>query len=220
MRRPRAAFVAFTFAFAGLTSLTVALGCGSSGLLQGDDYTPDGSMLQAAPTDRDALADGGCGDDCDAGDASAPVPVGDGSALPSNTCESARQIGSVSGDVPGAILRTEGTCSEWLRFRATEDNSGALGQAMKIAISLVPQGNDFDLYGYVDAERDQLVCAAPTARSETLGASMNEAVVLTWGEGTVANGSEDGRNVGVLVYSPYGPCPSGSGWSLTVQAVP
>lgn len=220
MRRPRAAFVALTFAFAGLAPSALVMGCGSSGLLQGEDYAPDGAMLQASATDRDALADGECGDDCDAGDASAPVPVGDGSALPSNTCESAREIGSVSGDVPGSILTAQGTCSEWLRFRATEDNSGALGQAMKLAISLVPHGNDFDLYGYVDANRDQLVCSAPTARSETLGSSTNEAIILTWGEGTVANGSEDGRNVGVLVYSPYGPCPSGSGWSLTVQAVP
>ncbi|AKU99275.1 hypothetical protein AKJ09_05939 [Labilithrix luteola] len=219
MRRSRAAFVAF--ALLGLGPLTLIVGCGSTGLLQGEDYAPDGAILQAAPTDRDALRDAACGDDCnDAGEASAPVPVGDGSALPSNTCETAREIGSLAGDQPGAILKTQGTCSEWLRFRATEENSGALGAAMKIAVSLVPQGNDFDLYGYVDPNRDQLVCATPTARSETLGSSTNEAIILTWGEGTVANGADDSRNVGLLVYSPYGPCPASAGWSLTIQAIP
>jgi hypothetical protein len=191
--------------------------CGASGLLQGDSFEPDGALPTEPASDRfDASACDGAAT-CDAGPPdSAPIlPVADGAAPPSNTCEAPRDIGTVSGDTGSQTLTATGGCSEWLTLRATEDNSSALGAAMKVTLTLVSQGHDFDLYAYFNPAKDVISCTAPFARSETRGLA-DELINLTWGEGTVANGSDDSRTINVAVQSAAGPCPPTASWTLLV----
>jgi hypothetical protein len=204
----------------GLT-LAAAVACGTDGLLQGDAFTPDGALPTEPASGRDAAAaacDGGDGGACDAGapDSAPVLPVADGATPPSNTCQTARAVGTVSGDTGATSLTATGTCSEWVSLRATEDNSSALGTPMKVELTLTSKGHDFDLYVYLNPVKDVLACSTPLAMSETRG-TVDEIVSLTWGEGTVANGSDDGRTIGVAIQSAQGPCPPGSGWTLTAN---
>ncbi len=195
--------------------LTAALGCGPEReLLQGDEYLPEGTLPIAPASERidagrDGSSDGSAEDE--------PVPLGDGSTAPLNTCETARDIGALSGDTGAATLTATGSCSEWLSFRATEDDSSALGAAMKVRLTLTPSGADFDLFAFIDVARDRVVCDAPTASATRSGTSTEE-IQLTWGEGTIANGADDGRTVGVAVVRASGPCaPDAGSYTLLVE---
>jgi len=198
------------------TALFVA--CSNDNPLQGDAYEP-GGVLPIAPAST--RVDGGRCDggdsSCDGGptDAAPTIPIGDASAEPKNSCTTARAVGTVSGDTGAGALTAQGTCSEWVSFRATEDNSGVLGAGMKVKLTLTMTGGDFDLYVYYDAGRDSLSCDAPAARSFQSGTTA-EQVSLSWGEGTVSNGSEDGRTIGVAVIKANGPC-GGTAWSLLAE---
>ena len=203
-----------------LAASAASSACGEDGLLQGDAFTPDGTLPTEPASDRfDAAGgtcDGGDAGTCDGSAAdSAPVlPVADGATPPSNTCQTARAIGTVSGDTGSTSVSASGACSEWLDVRATEDSSSALGAPMKVELTLTSKGHDFDMYVYLNTSKDVLACSSPFAMSETRG-TIDEIVPLTWGEGTVANGSDDGRTIGVAIQSAQGPCPPGSGWTLT-----
>ena len=220
MRAWLGSLVVLVLAASVLTCVTGA--CSDDGLLQGDTFAPDGTLPTEPASERDAAA-GGCdggdaGTPCDASVAdSAPVlPVADGATPPSNTCQTARPVGTVSGDTSATSVSATGTCSEWISLRATEDNSSALGAPMKVELTLTSKGHDFDMYVYLNTSKDVVACGMPLAMSETRG-TVDEVVPLTWGEGTVANGSDDGRTIGVAIQSAQGPCPPGSGWTLTAN---
>ncbi len=206
-------------AASGASALTTA--CDSDGLLQGEAFTPDGTLPTEPASGRDAASAGCDGGDAAACDASVPdsapiVPVPDGATPPKNTCQTARPVGTVSGDTGATSLSASGTCSEWISLRATEDSSSALGVPMKVELTLTSKGHDFDLYVYLNKVKDLLACSAPVAVSETRG-TVDEIVALTWGEGSVANGSDDVRTIGVVVQSAQGACPPGSSWTLTAN---
>lgn len=200
-------------------------GCSEDGLLQGTPYLPSGDIPIDPASVREASApcpeDGGCPDAADA-----PPPTRDAGASeagdagftppapPKNTCATAREVGTVAGDAPSPPVTADGTCAEYLRVRVTETSTSALGVGMRVSLTLSPAGHDFDLYAFLDPNRDQLACAAPFARSETNGLSP-ETISLQWGEGTVANGNDDSRWVVVAVTSAQGPCPAGASWTLS-----
>jgi hypothetical protein len=181
------------------------VGCGNSDLLQGDTYSPNNELPIAPATDR---PEGGTTRDGGISDAEA-LPIGDASTAPSNTCETARDIGKISGDQSNGVLDTSGTCSEWLSFRATEDSNSTRGTPMKVTITVTPKGGDFDLYVYLDAIRDARSCSAPYSSSFLAGPQV-ETIALTWGEGSVANADDDTRTVGIAVIRTGGPCGTGS----------
>lgn len=189
--------------------------CGSDGLLQGEELRPDGRLPIEPASERPEA-----GAPCEAGacDASAdapPNPLVDASSQPTNTCETARAIGTIAGDTGNARVTSTGSCSEWLSVRATEDSSSALGAPMKVKLTLEPGASDFDLYAYYDPVRDVRSCVAPFAASYQVGAT-TETIGLSWGEGSVANGSDDGRTIHVLVLKAGGPCSADAGaWRLT-----
>ena len=197
-------------------------GCSEDGLLQGTPYLPNGDV----PIDPASVREAGtaCQEDAGCTDGGeAPPPVRDAGALeagapppeaPKNTCSTAREVGTVAGDGPSAPVTAEGRCSEYVRVRVTESSTSALGAAMRLSLTLSPAGHDFDLYAFLDAQRDQLACSAPYARSETNGLSP-ETISLQWGEGSVANGNDDGRWVVVAVTSAQGPCPPSASWTLS-----
>jgi hypothetical protein len=142
--------------------------------------------------------------------------IADGATPPSNTCQTARAIGTLSGDTGAQTLSTTGKCSEWISFRATEDDSSVFGHPMKVTVTLSSMGHDFDLYVYYNPSKDVLSCLSPYAQSETRG-TVDEVLPLTWGEGSVANNSDDSRTIIVAVQSAEGPCPANTGWTLTID---
>lgn len=193
-----------------------AAACAGSGASQGTDYVPENDLPIPPATNRSdaGLCDGAT---CDAPQPDASVPVGHpGSAEPTNTCTTARDLGKLSGDTGSPRASATGTCSEWLRVRVIENDASPLGTAMKLRLTLTPQAHDFDLFAYLDRTTDTLSCATPIARSESNGLAV-EVLELTWGEGTVANTADDSRTVSILVRSASGSCPTGTGWTLAAD---
>lgn len=219
--RGRARGAAFLFGALGVATLTVFFACSSEAPLQGDSYEPKGTLPTAPPTERSLDAATTCADAaCDAGSdaATIPVPTTDGSTAPSNTCETARDIGTVSGDTLTPGLSAQGSCAEWLSFRATENDDGVFGEPMKLKVTLgSPPADDFNLYAFVNPDKDVVVCSGAFAASEQRGNGVSESVELTWGEGTLANGSDESRTVGLLVFHPNGPCTGGGTWRIAVD---
>ncbi len=199
------------------TSLVLGAGvfvaCGPDpGLYQGEPYMPEGATIApGTPSERDAACDG-----CIASLDGAVITLPEGGAEPSNTCETARDIGSLSGDTISASRTTTGTCSEWLRLRATESDNSGVGTKMKVTLTLTPVVDDFELYAYLDTGRDVVTCAAPFARSSNPGTAV-ETIELAWGEGSVANGEDDGRTIGVAVIKAAGPCTPGASFTLVAK---
>lgn len=187
--------------------------------LQGDPYLPDGRLPIGPASERpDATCDDASPCDAAVADARPPAPVRDAqTADPPNTCETARAIGTIAGDVGSPSVTAQGSCSEWLSVRVTEDSSSALGVAMRAKLSLTPAGGDFDLYALFDPVRDVRACTAPYASSFAPGTAV-ETISLTWGEGSVANGSDDGRTIGIAVLKAGGVCgPDAGTWTLVVE---
>ncbi len=186
------------------------LACGENDLRQGEAYTPDGSLALPEPREIDASVDAGADVEV--------VPIRDAgpdvNVTPIGTCEAPRDVGTVSGDT-GGTLNATGSCSEWISFRATENDDGTFGTGMKAKLTMTPKVHDFDLYAFFDPSRDVVACASPFARSEQ-GQLAVEVIPLSWGEGTIANGSDDSRTIRILVQSTAEACPAGASWSLTI----
>lgn len=193
--------------------------CSSEGALQGDAYAPDNTLPTAPPTVRSRDAGAGCDGACDASADVIVPPAADASANgPKNTCETARDIGTMSGDTTGPSLSTKGSCSEWLRLRATENDNGVFGKPMKLTVTVTPPADqDVTLYAFLDPDKDVVVCLPATAVAQSAGAGGVESLELSWGEGSVANGNDDGRTVGLLVFQQGAGCSGDETWSLVVD---
>lgn len=186
-----------------LGSSLLLAACSSEDVLQGGAYEPDGTLAPAAPRER-PVCDGGCGD---AG--TVVVPPLDNE--PKNTCESARDIGSLNADTLSPSLTTQGTCAEWLKLRATEGENGVFGTPSKLKVRISAPGDAFVVFAFMNPDRDVLSCTSPIAETKS-----DNVLTLQWGEGTVANGADDSRTVSLLVAHPSGPC-GASTWSVFVD---
>lgn len=214
-RRRRLASRPVTRVIAVMGALSAALlACSGEEPLQGTTYMPDGRLpLGVAAEAGSGEAD--AGDDASDG-SPGQLPVDDAGALPENTCETARAVGVVSGDVGADAVTATGTCSEWVSVRVTEGDNGAFGAPMKVRLTLVPARGDFDMYAYVDPARDRLACEVPYGRSFEPGIAP-EVISLSWGEGTFSNGGDDGRTVVVAILKTGSPCGTGEGWTFTAE---
>ncbi len=134
-----------------------------------------------------------------------------------NTCSTARDLGSIAGDADGSNVTAQGTCSEWLKIKVNETSSGALARAMKLTATLVSPANaDFDLRVYVNKESDITECTTVTAKSE-LPASRSDVVKVEWGEGWTVNFGDDSRTVSIEVRAKD-PSSCGKGnWALVLE---
>lgn len=126
-------------------------------------------------------------------------------SMPIDSCPAAQGLGSVSGDSGGASVNGGASASAWFSVRVTEDDNGVLGTKLKVKIVLTsPATANYDLFAYVDNGNDQLSCSNPSAQSTN--ASGQDSVDLKWGEGSVANGSDDSRTVSIEVRWISGSC--------------
>lgn len=184
----------------------------------------------AAPTEEDDLTPkkkkrsetaSGEGEDVGLGtpttatsDPEAPKP--DEPSAQHASCQTARDLGSLSGDAEFPKITFEGKCSEWVRVRVTEQQDSVVAAAQRLKVTLVPpKGSDFDLQAFVDNEADLVECSAVTASSESEGDKV-ESVQLEWGETSWGNNADDSRTVAIHVKSKSGTCAAQT-WTLLVE---
>lgn len=150
---------------------------------------------------------------------SAPPPI-DAPAMmsctSSATCQGAMDLGSISGDTGSATVSGMGYQSAWLKVRVTEDDNSVVGNDLSMTATLTsPAGAQFDVLMYVNTGSDVIECTTPTGTSTKSG---NTATLrISWGEGSIANGSDDSRTVSIEVRPSSTTCSPSSKWQLVVQ---
>lgn len=200
-----------------LTTLTVEAGDENSVVLQppsegedaGTDEDEDAGDTDAA-TNVDAGTDGG-------------TSTPDGGTVTScaspNTCLGATDLGSVSGDTGAGTKTAQGATSQWFKIRLTEDDNSVFGTKLGVKADLVsPAGMNFDLFIYRANDGSSQECSAVTTSSTST--STTDSASNTWGEGSISNGSDDGRTVTVEVRYVSGTCSPTSKWTLSVRGNP
>lgn len=160
-----------------------------------DDTMPDSSTQDSGPTEDVA--------DADADPASCTAPDG---------CAAGRYLGQFSGDQAAfnAQLGAEGTTSEWLLLRVTEDSNAT--QELAVQVTMTPlDGGNYDLFAYFT--EDDMACDLITANlSATNASSQPEELVFGWSDRFAGN---DSRTVALEVRHVDGDC---TGWELDVRA--
>ena len=189
--------------FASIAALAwlTATGCASAGSDGPADANGSGTSKMDASITVDASVDGPALATCASAD----------------TCQGAMMLGTVSGDSNNVKLTASGYKSAWYRVRVTEDNSSVGGLSLRVAAKLTsPAAPMFDVFVYLNAGSDQVECATTTGTVSTSG--MTKQVRAEWGEGTISNGSDDGRNVSIEVrpLSQSG-CAAAATWQLEVE---
>lgn len=147
----------------------------------------------------------------------APADGALATCMSTDACQSAMMLGTVSGDSNNVKLTASGYRSAWYRVRVTEDNSSVGGLSLRVAAKLTsPAAPMFDVFVYVNTGSDQIECSTTTGTVSTAG--QTKTVKAEWGEGTISNGSDDGRNVSIEVrpLSQTG-CNAGAMWQLEIE---
>ncbi len=132
------------------------------------------------------------------------------------TCQTATQLGNVSGDTGNAKLSAMGHQSAWFRVRVTEDDSDVFGLTLRVAAKLTsPASNDYDVFVYLNSGSDVVECATTSGTTTTNG-TINENRA-EWGEGGFSNGSDDSRDVSIEVRPIGTSCAAAAPWTLEVE---
>ncbi|MGE5182490.1 MAG: hypothetical protein ACM31C_10530 [Acidobacteriota bacterium] len=138
------------------------------------------------------------------------------SCTSSATCQGAKALGSISGDTGSGMVSANGFQSAWLRVRVTEDDSSVIGNDLSVTATLtLPAGEQFDVLLYVNSGSDVVECTTSSGTATKTGNT--EQLRITWGEGSVANGSDDSRDVSVEIRPTSTACSPSSMWQLVVQ---
>lgn len=134
-----------------------------------------------------------------------------------DTCAGAMMLGTVSGDSGNMKLNASGYRAAWFRVRVTEDDSDVFGLSLRVASKLTfPASVGFETYVYVNAGSDVAAeCSITTGTRATVGNV--QTVKAEWGEGTISNGSDDGRNVTIEVRPVGTNCAPSAMWQLEVE---
>ena len=155
------------------------------------------------------------GADAGGSDAGVDSGGGGGTCASPNACAGATDLGSISGDTGSDSKSAQGSGSQWFKVRVTEDDSGFFGLSLLAKAQLTsPPGTNFDLFVYLADNGSALECSTVTKSSTTTGA---ESAPVEWGEGALANGNADDRNVTIEVRWVSGTCSPSAKWTLTVR---
>ncbi|HOE51271.1 MAG TPA: hypothetical protein PLH51_21945, partial [Polyangiaceae bacterium] len=134
-----------------------------------------------------------------------------------NSCTAARDIGLVRGDKGSDVVTASGSSSEWLRLRVKEADDSMAGRELKVRITLrSPAPTNFDLYVYLDKDKDVVECSL-LAASSVLPAEELDSANLNWGEAQIPNGKDDSRWVTIEVRHVSGPCSEQYSWEVTAK---
>jgi hypothetical protein len=182
-------------------------------------------LLAASVLVACASADTGSGTTVDAAtggrdggvDAPRPIDAALATCAGTDTCQGAMMLGSVSGDSGNQKLTASGYRGAWFRVRVSEDVDGIGGLSLRVAAKLTSPANiKFDTFVYVNSGSDVVECSSTTGTVTTSGNTKQ--VRAEWGEGTIANGADDDRNVSIEVrpISTSG-CSMAESWQLEVE---
>ncbi len=139
-----------------------------------------------------------------------------GACVATNTCPTASGLGGVSGDENSAGLDANGQLPTWVEFEVSEDDSSVFGSGMSFTVTLSsPPGADFDLFVYRSAEGGSSGCGGQMQQSTNAGGF--DSVSMSWGEGGVANNSDDGVWVAVEIRAKNDICAPPGEWTLVVS---
>jgi len=186
----------------------------------------ENSVVLPAPSkpseDSGAGEDTGTGDP-DAGTKADAAPDGGGtdggttgSCASPNTCPAATDLGTVSGDTGADTKTFQGSGSQWLKVRVSEDDSSVFGVELQMRAELQsPAGTNFNLFLYRAGSSSGQECSAVTTSSTSTSAF--DSASMSWGEGTISNGNDDDRTVTVEVRHVSGTCAPAAKWTLTVR---
>jgi hypothetical protein len=148
-------------------------------------------------------------------DSAPPIDASGNACSTGATCQTSTNLGSVSGDTGAQMQMASGYQSAWFRVRVTEDDHGVAGVKLKLAVRLTSPANaNYDAFAYVDTGSDTIECTTPSGTTTTNGAT--DQVNLKWGEGTIANGSDDSRTVSIEVRPISGDCSASDPWQLVL----
>jgi hypothetical protein len=129
------------------------------------------------------------------------------------TCATATASGSVSGDTGTDTVMVTGATSGWYTIRVTENNNGAIGRKLKLKATLTPaSGSNYDVFLYENAPAD---CS--TVWQSSTQPSGADTASVAWGEGTIANGKADDKDVTLEVRFVGGTCAATAGWTLQLE---
>jgi hypothetical protein len=174
-----------------LALITLLAGCAAAGVDE------PAQLPDAAPVVLDGRIEGTPGVPC----------------ATTEVCTTTATMGTVSGDKGADMLLTTGHLSAWLRLRVTENESGAGGKKLRVSAKLTsPVGVLFDVFAYVNTSSDMIECATQVGTLTTTG-NVQE-VRLEWGEGGLANGADDSRDVSVEIRPVGATCATDRTWSL------
>lgn len=145
--------------------------------------------------------------------------VGDAAAAmdcrSSRACAEAPLLGTLVGDASQSQTTARGDRSAWLRVRMIESDGSAVGRPMSVQATLRSSGPArFEVHVYVNPATDLIECTTPSGAASTAGAVSTASVA--WGEATVANGTDDSRDVIVEVRALASTCTAMDAWDLTI----
>ncbi len=127
------------------------------------------------------------------------------SCTSSATCQTAQDLGSVSGDTGSQMKSASGYQAAWYKVRVTEDDSGIVGVKLSVTAQLTsPVGSNYDVYMYVNSGTDVIECSSPSGTAQMSGNT--DTLRIIWGEGSIPNGSDDSRTVSIEIRPVSGPC--------------
>ena len=169
----------------------------------GDSGAGPGTPDAAALPDADVAPDAG------------PGPTV--SCASPNTCPAATDLGSVSGDTGADVKTFQGSGSQWLKIRVTENDHQPFGVEMHMKAELQsPTGTNFDLFVYRAGSGTGEECAAVTVSSASAGGF--DTASTNWGEsGLLSNAGSDDRTITIEVRHVSGTCAPAAPWTLTVR---
>lgn len=158
----------------------------------------------------------GGGDGGGTHDSTLPIDAFVNECPSTDTCTAAMMLGNVSGDSANQKVNAMGFRAAWYRVRVTEDNSSVGGVKLRVSAKLTsPAAVDFDVFVYVNTGSDVVECTTPSGSTTTTGNT--DQVKVEWGEGTISNGNDDGRNVSIEVRPKSGQCAQSYTWQLEVE---
>ena len=152
-------------------------------------------------------------------DAAVPPPpdaAPQGTPCTSNaSCGGAQALGMISGDSGSQKVNGSGYQSQWFRVRVTEDDDSIFGLTLLATATLTsPPGADFDVFVYVNSGSDVVECSSSSG--DHSGSGSTDSVTIEWGEGGIANGAADDRDVSIEVRPVSGVCSPNATWTLQV----
>jgi hypothetical protein len=143
------------------------------------------------------------------------APMGSACAS-AQTCAGAMMLGTVSGDSGNTKLTASGYQSAWYRVRVTENDSGPFGLTLRVGAKLTsPAGGMFDVFVYLNTGSDVVECSTTVGTATTAGST--KTIHAEWGEGSISNGSDDGRNASIEVRPVSGTCAPNQMWQLEIE---